>query len=330
MEIQFNPSLFIRNKHFQTIFSSKSAPVVGNMVKNAQYVPIKVRTHEEVHLSGYYSAQINKKPKGLVIQLHGWLGSDSSTYMIGRGESLYQKGYDVFRLNMRDHGTSLPLNKGLFHGGLLKEAFQAVKYIAETKPELPVYIIGFSMGGSFALRMAWQQSIENLTIKNLQKVISVCPSVDPAKVTDAIDKSIIYRNYFCKKWKTNLREKQRCFPELYDFSNFLTLKSCREMTVELIKKYSDYGNIDEYFADYSFSVEKLQEVRVPTIILTAADDPVIPVESFQKLKNLNPHVTIYVTEYGGHVGYVKALSGDSWLDVALPFLISAEPDATKV
>ncbi|WP_133127968.1 YheT family hydrolase [Legionella nagasakiensis] len=323
--LPFKPPILVRNKHLQTIISSKKSPIIGGMVNHEQLIDIKVHTDEMVHLTGYYSSQNEKQAKGLVILLHGWLGCDKSTYMLARGERLYQEGYDVFRLNMRDHGSTVALNKGLFHGCRLNEVFQAIKKIAELKPDLPLYLVGFSMGGSFALRVGWQQSIEALPIKNLKKIVAICPSVNPAQVTDAIDKSILYRSYFCNKWKANLLEKQKHFPELYDFNSLFSLKSCKQITEALIKQYSEYPDLEAYFAEYHFSQEKLKAVCVPMTVLAAADDPVIPIEGFQELKQINPFFDLNITHYGGHVGYINALSGSSWLDMVLPSLLSDKP-----
>lgn len=321
LPLDFKPHFFIRNKHLQTIISSKKRPEIGGMVAHEQLINIDVKTDEEVHLTGYYSPQIKEPAKGLVILLHGWLGCVRSTYMLARGEQLYQAGYEVFRLNMRDHGQTVALNSGVFHGARLEEVFLAVQYIAQQNLHLPVTLIGFSMGGSFALRIGWWQSINNQPIFNLKKIIAICPSVNPEHVTNAIDNSPIYRRYFCNKWRMNLQEKQQFFPHLYDFGSVVSLKTCRQMTEALIKLYSDYSDINAYFSEYHFSKEKLKLVSIPMTVLAAADDPVIPVEGFQELESINPHLELVITNYGGHVGYINSFSGDSWLDKILPSIV---------
>ncbi|ETO92807.1 putative hydrolase [Legionella oakridgensis RV-2-2007] len=318
----FKPNLLVRNKHLQTILSSKKRPVFDQMIKNEQLINLKVETDEIVHLNGCYSPHV--QPVGLVILLHGWLGCVRSSYMLARGEQLYKKGYSVFRLNMRDHGQTVALNEGIFHGCRLEEVFQAVKQIAELKPELPVSLVGFSMGGSFALRVGWRQSITDEPIKNLKKIIAICPSVNPEQVTDAIDKSKIYRHYFCNRWRNNLIEKQKCFPELYDFSDLLSMKSCKQITAALIEKYSDFPDMDAYFSEYHFSQDKLRMVNIPMTVLAAADDPVIPIDGFSELKNINSLFNLNITDYGGHVGYINTLMGDSWLDMVLPTLMATK------
>ncbi|HHF7344478.1 TPA: YheT family hydrolase [Legionella feeleii] len=319
--LNFEPQFYIKNKHLQTILSSKKNPVTGSMVRNEIAVTLTVKTDETVNLTGLFSPQPNQTAKGLIILLHGWLGCAQSTYMLGRGEQLYQQGYELFRLNLRDHGPTLGLNKGLFHGARLEEVFQAVKQITTNYSGLPTTLIGFSMGGSFALRIGWRDSFESQKIPNLNRIIAVCPSVNPEQVTRAIDNSNLYRRYFIARWKKNLLEKQRCFPELYDFSSILLQKNSWQMTEKLLVNYSEFKDIDAYFTEYHFSPEKLKAVRVPMTILTAEDDPVIPIRGFNELKNINPLLELHITRHGGHVGYINNFRGDSWLDTILPKLI---------
>ncbi|MBP1666476.1 MAG: alpha/beta hydrolase fold protein, partial [Bacteroidetes bacterium] len=95
-------------------------------------------------LLGYHSCQLSQNVRGLVTLIHGWEGSADSTYVLSTAKYLYDKGYDIFRLNLRDHGNSHHLNEGLFHGALIEETFQAVRTIARLSHELPYYVIGFS------------------------------------------------------------------------------------------------------------------------------------------------------------------------------------------
>ena len=113
----------------------------------------------DVRLQGFYSAQSNGKARGVVMLLHGWEGSVDSAYILGTGKFLYNNGYSVFRLNYRDHGETHHLIPGLFYAVLLDEVFHAVQQVSEYEKELPFYLIGFSMGGNFALRIARRESM---------------------------------------------------------------------------------------------------------------------------------------------------------------------------
>ena len=249
--------------------------------------------------------------------LHGWLGSVDSSYMLARGEAFFKDGYDVFRLNMRDHGDSLELNRGLFHACLLEEVYEAIKFVAALHVEKTVHLLGFSLGGSFALRVGWRNSQSQVPIPNLKNIIAICPSVEPAAVFQAIDGSKIYRAYFTYKLRKSLIHKQKIYPQLYNFSNILKHRNCTDITKELIEHYLNFENIDDYFLNYRFDEEKLNDINIPIHILASEDDPVIPIEDIIKLRGINPKLDIKTTKYGGHVGYINTLNGQSWLDTYL-------------
>jgi hypothetical protein len=111
-------------------------------------------TGENTRLLGQYSPQPSEESLGLVILLHGWEGSTDSTYIQCTGNALYRRGYDIFRLNFRDHGDSHHLNEGLFYAVLLEEVFQAVSQVCRKANGKPVFLVGFSLGGNFSLRIA--------------------------------------------------------------------------------------------------------------------------------------------------------------------------------
>lgn len=266
---------------------------------------------DDVKLQGFYSPQPNGQARGVVMLLHGWEGSVNSAYILRTGRVLYEQGYSVFRLNYRDHGGTYGLNPGLFYAVLLDEVFGAVQQVAEYESKLPFYLIGFSMGGNFALRIA--RKTAERPIENLKHVFSISPVLDPEKSTDAIDKYPFLRKYFREKWSRSLLKKQAHFPDLYDFGNVFTLETIAEMTEVMIQRYSEYESSSDYFRHYSLTGDALASVTVPATIITAQDDPIIPVEDFYGL-NLPPSADLIIHRYGGHNGFIETLSGRAWYE----------------
>lgn len=307
----FNPPFYIRSTLTQTLLASIGIRKWGKnlMLKAAQ--EIILNPIEDVRLQGFYSRQSNGQVKGLVMLLHGWEGSVNSAYILGTGKFLYNHGYSIFRLNYRDHGDSHCLNPGLFYAVLLDEVFHAVRQVSEYELGLPFYLAGFSMGGNFALRIA--KKCAESPIENISHVISVSPVLDPEKSTYAIDDITLLRHYFLKKWKRSLKKKQICFPDLYDFSEVIALDTIAEMTDMMLKRYSDYENASVYFSNYAVLNAALADVPVSTTIITAKDDPIIPVEDFYNLK-LNSLTELIIHRYGGHNGFLESLSGRAWYE----------------
>lgn len=243
--------------------------------------------------------------------LHGWEGSVNSAYILGTGKFLYNQGFSVFRLNYRDHGETHHLNPGLFYAVLLDEVFSAVQQVSAYRSDLPFYLAGFSMGGNFALRIA-RKCVET-PIANLAHIVSVSPVLDPEKSTDAIDRVPLLRYYFRRKWQRSLQKKQNYFPDLYDFHDVLVLDTIADMTDMMLERYSDYESASTYFRGYAVLNNALADIQVPTTIITAKDDPIIPVEDFYDL-NLNSVTELIVHRYGGHNGFLESLAGRTWYE----------------
>ena len=257
-------------------------------------------------------AYISRHPhsRGLMIILHGWEGSSSSAYVLAAASYFYDRKFSICRLNLRDHGNSHHLNEGLFHGALLQETFDAVNALAQYSEDLPVYLLGFSLGANFALRIAIKHS--QTPIKNLGQVFAVSPPLDPYKTTLAIDNGwAFYRKYFLKKWRRSLKKKQRLFPETFNFTEMLRARTCMELTSDIMTYFPDFSSYRDYFKLYTLNEKSFQNLNLPVSIFIAADDPVIPLEDFQSLSD-NDFLKIFRLPFGGHCGFIDLFPYRRW------------------
>jgi predicted alpha/beta-fold hydrolase len=306
-----NPPWPLKSAAVQTVLASAGLRAWGNNPMQDTAREIVLTTREGVRLLGVVSRQPRPHRKGLVILLHGWEGSSESTYIRTTGRFLFRRGFDVFRLNLRDHGPSHHLNSGIFYAVLLEEVFDAVRQIADAEDGGPVFLAGFSLGGNFALRIARRCAMQ--PINGLNHVVAVSPVVDPDKATDRIDNTRFILNYFLKKWRRSLSTKQQFYPQHYDFSSLMGIDSIREMTERLLASYSSYGSAREYFKRYTLTDGHLKTITVPTTIITAEDDPIIPVEDFYELQ-VSLSTQLVIQAYGGHNGFLEGWRLTGWYE----------------
>ena len=276
-------------------------------------------------LLGYWNDAPTHRSKGLVILLHGWEGSAFSTYILCTGRTLHRNGYAVFRLNYRDHGQSHHLNEGLFYASLLDEVYGSVKQAAGRLDNVPVFIVGFSLGGNFALRIAKRCTAE--PIPALRHIVCISPLLDPDQATERIDAVPYIRRYFLKKWRRSLTQKQHSFPRRYDFNGLRRIDSVRQMTEMLLARYSRYGSIQEYFDEYTLREDALRDIDIPVTLLTAEDDPIIAAEDFRRLE-LPARSRLAVQSYGGHNGFIQGPSLKSWYEPRLVALFDTIATST--
>lgn len=311
MPAPFHPSGWLRNRWLQTGLASLRLRAwhTGKVLEPSRRRVLA--TSARVRLLGFDLP--HPAPRGRVVLIHGWEGSSDSTYVRTTAATLHQGGYNVFRLNLRDHGPSHHLNQGVFLAIYLDEVVEAVTRLAAEVPHLPVALCGFSLGGNFALRIAGRWGGEPPV--NLRQVVAISPAIDPIHSTESIDRHPALLWYFRRKWRRSLQRKQALFPKRYDFSDIPPEMNLMEMTERLIPRVSTYRDARSYLAAYAVTPAVFQRIRVPTAVITAVDDPVIPVTDLMALPE-NPHVERIVHAHGGHNGFLEAGLGtwyERWL-----------------
>jgi len=307
----FRPPLTLRSGHLQSLLGSSG---LRRRVVRRRAAALQAAAEvwtldggDGVRLQGLYSAQ-PRDSRGLAVLLHGWEGNVNSNYMLGSGARLFSAGFDVFRLNFRDHGDTHHLNPGLFHSCRLEEVVRALGDLQGRLDARRWWLGGFSLGGNFSLRVALRAPGAGLDIG---RVVAVCPVIDPARAMVSMERGIrFYERYFERKWSRSLKAKQAAFPELYGHETWYDLKSLRARTHYLATRHAGYASADAYFAGYSVAGGRLARLAVPVTLLTAADDPIVPVEDFHCLPD-NPRLERIITRYGGHCSFLKNWRFDS-------------------
>ncbi|MGH1537409.1 MAG: YheT family hydrolase [Gammaproteobacteria bacterium] len=266
---------------------------------------------DDVQLEGKLNTHEFTKPRPLVMILHGWLGCADSLYLLPIASQLYKHGFNVFRLNFRDHGGTQYLNKELFHSCRLSEVLDATRAIQEQVPHSTFHIVGFSLGGNFALRIGAQAKNKNLSI---DKIISVCPVMNAANALDET-KSMpkIYTQYYLQRWKKMLQIKHKLFPEDYDLATIHQQKSLTSMTEHLLLQYTEFDSVQRYLQNYSITGTCLKTLSINSHVYIAQDDPVIPAYDADNLY-VTDFLNIHYTQHGGHCGYLNGMFNQTWID----------------
>ena len=313
----FKPPFYLRNPHLQSTLNSVGPRKfrAKRLAKQLQSETHYVTTNEEVTLKCIFDSSLNSKKtkNALVILIHGWEGSNNSAYMVTTAYKLLNEGYDVLRLNLRDHGDTQHLNKEIFNSTMMPEVADCIELFLEKRNYPKRFLVGFSLGGNFTLRIAADRGKE----LGLNAAIAICPPVDPLHASDKLMQSLfIYQKYFIYRWKNSLRKKISHFPE-YDFRSELeNAKSINEMNQRFIPRFTAYKDPESYFNAYALTQDRLSSLNIPAILIASKDDPIIPWEDIMKI-NCPKKLTIELHRRGGHCGFIKNLKGESWMETYL-------------
>lgn len=317
-ETEFLPPWWLRSGHLQTGLASLR---VRQRDVRQRAGPLRSSTREkvlrcpgDVRLHGMYSQHPDRSERPLAILIHGWEGSSDSLYLESCAAHLYNAGFDIFRLHLRDHGPSHHLNEGVFHSCRIEEAFDAVQLLEADYARGPVCLAGFSLGGNFAARIAARAPAAGLA---LHCTVGVCAVLNPKHTLKALESGLfLYRHYFLRKWQRSLHLKAHYFPHRYRATEFGPIKSLMQLTEYFVVEHSEFADTDSYFRGYALVGTQLENLSCPTHLIMAEDDPIIPVADLDLVARPKA-LTVTRTRYGGHCGYLESLRGPSWADLEI-------------
>lgn len=315
---EFQPRAWLANPHVQSVFPS--LPLRRPAVERRSATLLRASVDElldcgdGVRLLSHHATQerLDREPaKRLAVLLHGWEGSASSLYVLSLGQYLFDRGFDVVRLNLRDHGESHHLNPGIFHSCRIDEVVGATLRLQFRYPAQALNLVGFSLGGNFWLRVAARAAAVGL---DLARVVAVCPVLDPQHTMAQLERGwVVYRRYFLWKWRRSLRRKQEAWPGLYDLDEALRLGTLTAMTEHLVRLFGDFPTMQDYLRGYAVVGDALAGIVHPTRIISAADDPIIPVADLARIAR-PPALEVTCTNFGGHCGYYDGGRQGSWIE----------------
>jgi uncharacterized protein len=145
--------------------------------------------------------------------------------------------------------------------------------------------------------------------------LAVCPIIDPSEGLFSLEQRApwFYQAYFMRKWRRSLLAKQSAFPQWQYFELGELKQNLRGLTDSLVRRHTDFESLEHYLEGYSIAGSVLKRMQIPATILTAHDDPVIPVSSFEEL-DLPAHIELDIARYGGHCGFIRGWDMSSFSD----------------
>jgi len=309
----YRPRAWLRGGHLQSILPS--LPPRRNWTRwqsralRAVARPWLLDCSNGVRLQAWHSPNPASCGRTAVL-LHGWEGSADSCYVLSLAALLYAQGYEIVRLNLRDHGRTQPLNRGLFHSCRLADVTGALRAIAACCGAQPLFLAGFSLGGNFLLRACAEPALP----ERVAGVVAISPVLDPDHTLRALEEGWpVYHAYFVQRWSRSLRYKQQCWPDVYDFRELLRSRSLRIMTDVLVRERTDFANSAAYLDGYAITGARLLTLGVPARILAADDDPIIPAADLARLAP-TPLLRVRRTVHGGHCGFLSGLLANAYSD----------------
>ena len=311
---RFEPHPWIRGGNAQTIVSRYLPGRRSHLVSTSHRVPIGDDESVCV-LESIPEGWTSGNPSAVLV--HGLAGCARSPYVVRTAARLVENGVRVVRMNLRGAGQGFGLARGFYHGGRTTELRRVVEWMAGREPTSPIGLVGFSLGANLVLKLAGETTPDELP--NVDCVVAANPPIDLAECCRHLQQpgNRIYDRNFVKLLRAEVRRLHKRFPELGSL-DLTQVRSLYEFDDTYTAPRNGFQGALDYY-EQSSSVRYLSRIRVPGLVVHAADDPFIPVEVFHRAE-FPSNVTLELIPAGGHLGYFSRSSweGDRrWLEARL-------------
>jgi predicted alpha/beta-fold hydrolase len=255
----------------------------------------------------YWQAEPSRRP--VLLALHGLEGSSNAHYMRGLADKAFAGGFSVLLLNQRNCGGTEALAESLYHSGLTQDAAHVIREISGEGIDR-IVVAGYSLGGNLALKLAGDYG--DAAPPALLAVCAVSPVLELAECVRALERrqNFVYHWNFVRGLKARLRRKGVTHPGRYAVGRLTEVRSVRGFDELFTAPHFGFAGADDYYHRAS-AMRVIDRIRVPALVITAEDDPFVPVAPFRDPRiAANPFIRLIVTPHGGHCGFVTDAKED--------------------
>lgn len=241
-----------------------------------------------------------------VLLLHGMEGNVDQPYMSGMAQKCLRAGWNAVLLNLRSCGGTERLSPTLYHAGMSSDVAAVVEHLAVARGLRRVAVLGFSLGGNLALKLAGEH--QGGASSALRSVVAISPLVDLEACTQALDRprSRLYRWLFLNLFRQRVLRHGAHYKARYDLDVLRSVHTIADFHHRFVAPHFGFRGASDYCRQAS-SASLLSAIRVPTLVLHAEDDPIVPLpDAARRALQDNAAVRLCVTPRGGHLGFVAA------------------------
>lgn len=299
----FDPPAWPRGPHLQTLVARLLRPT-----RSVRFRRERWETPDGDFLDLDFAGEAEADERSpVVLVLHGLEGCSDSGYVRQLCAELAARGMRAAALNFRSRGGEPNRLRRFYHSGETGDTAFVLGRLRERWPRVPIGAVGFSLGGNALVKLLGERG--EAARELLDAAVAVSVPYDLAAGADALEEGLgrMYTAYFLRSLRRSVRSKQEARGHDYGLEELSDVRSLRAFDDAFTAPVHGFRDADDYYRRSS-AARFLPEVRVPTLVIQARDDPFLP-ESALPLDAIrsNPWIVDAVSRRGGHVGFLEGV-----------------------
>jgi predicted alpha/beta-fold hydrolase len=255
-----------------------------------------------------------KRGTPLVILVHGLTGSAESLYICSMARLLLERGLSVLRLNLRGAGPSRILCGQHYYAGRSQDFRALLALLPDELTRDGVVAVGYSLGGAMLLKYLGEEGAAS----PLRAAATVCAPIDLAVTCRHMMRlrNRLYHGYILRQMKVEATG-EGAVVSAAERASIMGANTVWEYDDRFIAPRYGFDSAEDYYERCRPS-RFMADIRVPTLVMAALDDPWIPGALYQAYDwRANPSLTPLVSGQGGHVGFHGTGSRQPWSDLVV-------------
>jgi len=214
-------------------------------------------------------------------------------------------GWTAAVFEHRTCGGEMNRARRTYHSGETSDLDFVARRLIERRPGSRLYIVGVSLGGNQLLK--WLGDLGEAAPAELAGAAAVSAPYDLTVAGPHLDRAFggIYARRFLRTLIPKAIEKERQYPGCLDVEGARRARTFQEYDTHVTAALHGFRDCRDYWERCS-SAPLLDRIRRPTLLLSSADDPLIPKSVLpREAAARSPFLHPLFTTRGGHVGFVE-------------------------
>ncbi len=298
-EVIYSPAWWIPGGHLQTLW--------GKLFRRQPPAPTVLQRWDtpdgdfvEVHrLQADHGA-----PR--VLLLHGLEGTVRSHYAQGLLNEAARRGWGADLLIFRSCGSEMNRARRFYHSGETTDTAFVLERISDEFPASPLAIAGVSLGGNVLLKFLGEKG--NNLPPQLKAAAAISVPFDLSRSARRINRGLsrLYQRFFINSLRRKAQEKAAQFPDIAPASRIAGIRTLEDFDNLITGPVHGFRDAQDYY-QRSSSLPWLKQIRLNTLLLSAIDDPMLPPEVLDEVREVarqNPALHLEFVDQGGHAGFI--------------------------
>ena len=284
IQAHFSAPTGLKSGHAQTLYAATR--LNPSILQPQQRLTIRVSNRAQLLCDWNWAEE--KQGQTCLILVHGLESSSQSHYMRSTARKALERKLDVIRINLRACGNSIHLSETLYHAGLSEDLLKVCLYAVQHLNYQQVVVAGFSLGAQLVLKMAGESGAQYHWLKG---ACAISPPLNLAESSKAIMRpdNYIYERYYYRSMRQTYQKRRRWWPEKTNLAILKKAKNLQAFDEFVTAPEFSYANAQDYYQQNS-AENFLAEIKVPTRIIHAVDDPIIPFDSHRRAIEKHTHI----------------------------------------